>query len=248
MENQYNKLAEIYDYLMEHVDYEAWVNYVEEIMTNFHREGKKIVDVACGTGNTTLPFARRGYHAVGIDISQGMLAKARQKAINLGLEVDFLEQDMRELQVDFAADIITCYQDGLNYLLSSDELVAVFKRVKENLSPQGLFIFDLNAVEKLQRSPGEITVIDEERMTLIWENNYDSDLDIWEIQLTGFIKKEEVYEKFKEVHQEKAYQTAEIANYLKEANLRLLGVYHAFTLKEASNQTRRLCYVAEPMD
>jgi ubiquinone/menaquinone biosynthesis C-methylase UbiE len=242
---QYKKLAQVYDYLMEHVDYEAWLQYVEEIMTNFHRSGQKIIDLACGTGNTTIPFAKRGYQAVGIDISGEMLAKAREKAAQEGIDVTFSQQDMCQLKVDFQADIVTCYQDGLNYLLSSDDLKTVFARVGEHLAPTGLFIFDLNAVEKLQRSTGEITVLDEERMTLIWENNYDQEQDIWEIQLTGFIKQGEQYDKFKEVHREKAYQTAEIAKYLKEAGLKLLGVYHAFTLEQAGQQTRRLCYVAE---
>lgn len=245
MSEQYNKLAQVYDYLMEHVDYEAWVLYVEEIMKNFHREGTKIIDLACGTGNTTIPFAKRGYQAVGIDISQEMLEKAKGKAAEEGVEIQFLEKDMRDFQVEFKADIITCYQDGLNYLLSSDDLVKVFKRVKENLTPNGLFIFDLNAVEKLQISTGETSVVDEERMTLIWENNYDKKQEIWQINLTGFIKKDNHYEKFCEVHKEKAYKTAEIAKHLKEAELKLLGVYHAFTLEEAGKQTRRLCYVAE---
>lgn len=243
---QYNKLAEIYDYLMEHVDYPAWVQYVEEIMANFNRNGQKIVDLACGTGNTAIPFAKKGYQVVGIDISPEMLAKAQLKAAEANLEVTFSLQDMRDFQIDgAAADIITCYQDGLNYLLSTEDLAEVFKRVKANLAPKGLFIFDLNAVEKLQRSSDEITVIDEEAMTLIWENHYDGQEDIWKIKLTGFIKKGDVYEKFREVHREKAYSTAQISLELHKAGLRLLGVYHAFTLKEANSHTRRLCYVAE---
>lgn len=51
METSYDKLALFYDQLMQGIDYQAWVSYVEKIVANFQGNIKSVVDLACGTGN-----------------------------------------------------------------------------------------------------------------------------------------------------------------------------------------------------
>ena len=60
------------------------------------RSAKQVLDVGCGTGGTTLAVARlvgEGGHAVGIDISEPMLALARTRAEQEGLPASFLHAD-----------------------------------------------------------------------------------------------------------------------------------------------------------
>ena len=77
----------------------------------------KIPDLACGTGNSTLPWAGRGYTASGVDISNEMLVLARRKAREKNLEISFYRQDLRQLDLPFQADVAVLYQDGLNFCL-----------------------------------------------------------------------------------------------------------------------------------
>jgi ubiquinone/menaquinone biosynthesis C-methylase UbiE len=56
-----------------------------------------VLDVACGTGNATLPAARAGARVTGVDFQLGLLATARERAADAMLEVDWVEADVQEL-------------------------------------------------------------------------------------------------------------------------------------------------------
>ncbi len=245
---QYAKLADIYDCLMAGIDYEEWADYLEQLLERYSASADRIADLACGTGNTTLPLAARGYEVYGIDIAPAMLAKARQKAGEQGLAPVFLEQDMRGLELPVPMDLVTSYHDGLNYIISPDDLCLVFKKAYNSLRPGGLFIFDMNAVEKLSGAGGVTTFADDEDMSLIWETSYDREADIWEIRLTGFVKQGGLYEKFVETHREKAYKSEEILSFLKEAGFIVRDVFHGFSFDLPRHDTRRIFYVAQKTD
>ncbi len=63
-------------------------------------EGMKILDVGCGTGNFTIKLAERGCKVVGIDISQDMLAIAREKIKGKDLDIEFVLGDVYDLKFD----------------------------------------------------------------------------------------------------------------------------------------------------
>ncbi|WP_418792050.1 class I SAM-dependent DNA methyltransferase [Phosphitispora sp. TUW77] len=244
-QSQYAKLADIYDHLVAGIDYEEWADYVEELLKRYSACVDRIADLACGTGNTSLPLAARGYEVYGVDIAPAMLAKAREKARENDLAVVFLEQDMRYLELPAHMDMITSYHDGLNYIITAADLCLVFKKVYDSLKPGGLFIFDMNAVEKLSSAGGDTTFVDDEDMSLIWETSFDYAADIWEIRLTGFVKKGGLYEKFIETHREKAYKRQEIQDFLKETGFDILDVFHGFSFEPPRHDTRRIFYVAQ---
>ncbi|RQD75294.1 MAG: class I SAM-dependent methyltransferase [Candidatus Syntrophonatronum acetioxidans] len=243
--SQYNKLARIYDYLMQGIDYEEWAEYIISLIKKHQGSKDRIIDLACGTGSTSLSLARKGLRVTGVDISPQMLEAARTKACSQGLKVNFVEQDMRELNLEEQADTVVVFQDGLNYMLREEDLRKVFTGVYNQLKPKGLFIFDINSVDKLPTCPQEVNWLDEEDMTLIWDSTYNWEEEIWEINLTGFLKGEgDYYEKFQEVHRERYYPRRIIKHYLEEAGFRMLSVYKAFTFKEGNDCHRRLYYVA----
>lgn len=245
---QYNKLADIYDYLVSSVDYNDWIKYIEDLAERHNLKIFTVADLACGTGNTTIPFAEKGYKVVGLDLSQEMLAKAKEKTFAKGLEIQFLQQDMVQLKLPEPVDLVVCYHDGLNYITKSQALQELFHRVRENLKPGGLFIFDLVAVEKLSRADGSTTYLEDEVMDLVYETKYLTEENSWEIQLVGYIKKGEMYEKFKEVHQEKAHTHDEIIQCLNQADLELESIYHSYSFEPVNSGTRRAFYVVKKIN
>ena len=68
-------------------------NFIEnEINSN---KQIQILDIGCGTGRHSIELSKRGYQLTGIDLSDTMLNKAREKALKEGLTIDFQKHDAR---------------------------------------------------------------------------------------------------------------------------------------------------------
>jgi ubiquinone/menaquinone biosynthesis C-methylase UbiE len=59
--------------------------------------GTRVLDVACGTGNTAIPLARSGCIVTGVDIAHNLLVQARERAAAEGLTIAFDEGDAEAL-------------------------------------------------------------------------------------------------------------------------------------------------------
>src|SRR5690242_5035466 len=63
-------------------------------------QGRRVLEVACGSGRVVLPMARAGFEVVGIDISPHMLALARQKLAAANVEAELVQDDMRTFRLE----------------------------------------------------------------------------------------------------------------------------------------------------
>jgi len=64
------------------------------------RQGEDVLDVACGTGNATIPAAQAGARVVGADLTPELFDAARRRAADAGVEVDWVEGDAEALPFD----------------------------------------------------------------------------------------------------------------------------------------------------
>lgn len=72
------------------------------------RPGAQVLDVACGTGNVTIPLARRGATVTGLDLAPNLLVQARARAAAEGLPIRFDEGDAEALPYpDGAFDVVS---------------------------------------------------------------------------------------------------------------------------------------------
>lgn len=106
---KYEQFALLYDELMNDVPYDKWVEFTEESLQQADMKEAKILDVACGTGNVTLPLVQKGYDLIGVDLSEEMLTVAQQKLGGEGYFIPFYQQDMRELDVPGEFDCVTIF-------------------------------------------------------------------------------------------------------------------------------------------
>jgi SAM-dependent methyltransferase len=99
-----------------------------------------VVELAVGTGRVAIPIVERtGRHVIGVDISPQMLALARRKATEAGIELDLREGDMRELVLDEPTDLVICPFRAMLHLPDHKARVEVMRRVAETLVPGGRF-------------------------------------------------------------------------------------------------------------
>jgi len=141
----YDELAHVYDGLTAHHDHEAWLGQLLELARAHGLAGQRLLDVGCGTGKSFMPLARRGFDVTACDISPRMAARARRRSRGHGVAVHVA--DMRRLPVLCeGADLVTCLDDAVNYLLDGDELRAGLCGMRRNLRPGGLLLFDVNTL------------------------------------------------------------------------------------------------------
>ena len=70
----------------------------EEFIERLHlKPGTKVLDVACGTGNQSIPAARAGAEVIGLDIATNLLEQARKRAADEKLKIEFVEGDAEKL-------------------------------------------------------------------------------------------------------------------------------------------------------
>jgi len=204
-----------------------------------------VCDLCCGTGTVAIAFAARGWRVYGVDGLAAMLAEARRKAAEMGIRVEFSQQDMRQFALPKPVDLVTCFYDSVNYLLTVDDLQRCFQRVAALLVPGGWFIFDMNSPAAFATNWNNTTfVIDQADFSIIMRNTYDPQTNLAKCVVTVFQRQGELYAKSVEEHVERAYATKEVADTLAQAGLELTARYKCFTFEEPTEETRRIMYVA----
>lgn len=155
---------------------------------NLAQERNTILDLGCGTGTLTELLARKGYDMIGVDNAEEMLRIALDKRERSGLDILYLLQDMRELELYGTVGTVVSVCDSLNYLLAEEDIVQTFARVNNYLYPQGIFVFDFNTVYKYAEVIGDATIAENrEDCSFIWENYYHEEQEINEYDLTVFV-------------------------------------------------------------
>ena len=234
--------ASIYDDVMGTVPYKVWYDYLQEVMAFYGFEAGKVLDLACGTGNMSILFARDNYQVTGVDRSSGMLEVARQKAKEEGLEINFIEADLCSFQVKERYDLAISLFDSLNYILKLEDLQKVFKNVYDSLRDGGIFVFDVNTISRLMSIEPGTTILNGEDYTCIWEDIVNKEEKLWQVKLKIYHK--DTGEYHEEFHQETGYKIADLKEGLKEAGFQDMDVYNAYTFTEASDSDNRIYFVA----
>lgn len=246
MTEQYGKFAYIYDELMKDVDYFKWVKYVEEIIIKNIRKPKKILELACGTGNFTIPIARKGYSIVGLDISQDMLTVAKKKTIEENLNVFFIQQDMMNLNLEEKFDCVLSMCDGINYITNINDLIQVFQNVYDILEDEGVFIFDISSYYKIKSILGNNTFGENlDDLCYLWENYFDEENNLIDMDLTFFIREDMYYIKEEEYHTQRAYEEKEIIEKLSKVGFNDIDLYGDFTFNQPKNNSERIFFKAK---
>jgi SAM-dependent methyltransferase len=156
--DEYGAFADIYDEWAQHMteDVPFYVGLAREA------EGP-IVELAVGNGRVAIPVAREtGRTVIGIDRSPAMLAQARERTAEAGVDVELREQDMREFELEEPAGLIYCPFRALLHLPTWADRRRVFERVAAALRPGGrfawnVFVFDIEIAAsysgRLRRRP-----------------------------------------------------------------------------------------------
>ncbi|MBQ3037871.1 MAG: methyltransferase domain-containing protein [Clostridia bacterium] len=245
--NSYTNFAKYYDILMhKDISYSKICDFIENIFILKDLNPNLICDLACGTGNVSIPLAKRGYELISVDKSIDMLNIAREKAQKDNLDILFLNQSITRLDLFGTCDAFLCMIDGINYILNPSSLIYAFKRIKDCfLNPGGILIFDISSYYKLSSVIGNNTFIhDTDEIFYAWENRFLNNKQLSDMYLNFFIKKKNGYSRFCERHLQRAYTSDEIKIALKKAGFTDIDTYNGFSFTDVNEKTERIVFCA----
>jgi 2-polyprenyl-3-methyl-5-hydroxy-6-metoxy-1,4-benzoquinol methylase len=241
----YEKFAYLYDELMKDVPYEEWVQFINRQARAYGISGKKLLDLACGTGELSVRLADEGYEVTGVDLSTEMLTVAREKAESKGHSLFLVEQDMSELEGLDEYDCIGIFCDSLNYLQGEQDVIQTFERVQRHLKQGGLFLFDVHSLYKMQALFVDQTyAYNADEISYIWqcyEGEYPYSVE-HELTFFKLDHKTQQYHRYDELHTQRTFPIEQYKKWLVDSGFELLNVTADFYDKEPDEQSERIFF------
>ncbi|MEM9463002.1 MAG: class I SAM-dependent methyltransferase [Myxococcota bacterium] len=109
----------------------------------------RALDLCCGPGRHAVPLARAGLQVVGVDLSETLLGKARARAAEAGVTIDWVCKDMREFVEPGAFDLVVNLSTSFGYSdVQADDMKAL-KNMVESIHDEGVIVLDMVGKEAL---------------------------------------------------------------------------------------------------
>ncbi|RDI44035.1 class I SAM-dependent DNA methyltransferase [Falsibacillus pallidus] len=242
----YNRFAYVYDFLMKDMPYDKWLQMVQDFKESFGIQGKKVLDLGCGTGELTVGLAELGYDVTGVDLSDDMLMVAREKADKAGVRIQLFQQDMSKIEELGTYDIITIFCDSLCYLTDEEDIKNTFEKANEHLKPGGLLLFDVHSIYKMsQIFMNQTFSLNEEEVSYIWSCFPGEKPNSVEHDLTFFVQEDDsdLYSRFDEFHTQRTYPIHQLENWLREAGFAIKEIQGDFSGSRYTDESERIFFI-----
>ena len=240
LETPYSALAEIYDYVMRHVDYVHWADYVESLLVRHDMVAQTVLDIACGTGSLAIELRKRGYRPTGADGCGPMLEQAEAKVLASRYEIPFHHQSFLELNDLGPFDTAVCLYDSMNYLMTPEDFAEALGRIHSTIHRGGLFIFDLCTEANSVRYFNDLHERERGDGFAYTRHSYFKD----GLQYNDFeISFDDPVRVVNERHRQRIYPLAEIEALIEASFFRLEAAYEGFGFRPPTERSDRVHFV-----
>lgn len=208
----------------------------------------KILELCCGTGRLTVPIAKAGYNICGVDNTSSMLEQAKVKASEAGLEINFIEADIRSLNLQEKFDFIFIPFNSIHHLYKNEDLFKAFNGVKNHLKEGGLFLLDcfnpniqyIVEGENEQRKIAEYTTEDGRAVLIKQTMRYESATQINRIEWHYFINGE--FHSIQNLDM-RLFFPQELDSYLEGAGFEIIHKFGSFEEEAFADDPEKQIYV-----
>ena len=239
----YTGIAEIYDYMLRHVDYEQWYQFIKSVMLLYVKDPETVLELGCGTGKFGAKFSSDNYQILGIDRSLSMLQVARARTFK---NFRIICADIRDFYLKKKFDFIFSVHDTINYQLEDDEVKDILKSVKNVMHTNSIFMFDITTEYNIENNFNNKTTFYKTRgIDVEWTNKYDR-------------KKNHVISSFKirhgkgkvynEEHIQRIYSKDEIKTLLNNEGFEILHICSDYTFNRPSTDTIMINFITKKRD
>lgn len=239
----YSGFAKYYDALQADVPYGAIAARIRRLGLDYSSENEVVVELGCGTGRLCRELEKLGFDVIGVDISAEMLDEA-ERFCGDESSITYIEQDMSELDLWGAADIIVCVLDGMNHLPDEEAFRRTVERASMFTCDGGLFIFDVNTEYKHRRVLADNCFVYElDGLFCAWRNHCHEDGRV-DMALDFFAEKSDgSYARETEYITEILLPPELIERTVEEFDFELIGVFDGLTENPSGETTQRALYV-----
>lgn len=208
----------------------------------------KILELCCGTGRLTIPIAKDGYHISGVDYTPSMLKQAKIKAFEAGLEINFIEADIRTLNLQEKFDLIFIPFNSIHHLYKNEDLFKALKSVENHLKKGGLFLLDcfnpniqyIVESEKEQKVIAEYTTNDGREVLIKQIMHYENATQMNRIEWHYFINGE--FHSIQNLDM-RLFFPQELDSYLEWAGFKIIHKFGGFEEETFGDNSEKQIYV-----
>jgi SAM-dependent methyltransferase len=234
----YTNIAPAYDYLLEHVDYQKWYEYIKSIMLKHNPDTRTVLEIGCGTGKFGPKFSADNYMITGMDISIPMLQIAKTRAFK---NFTILCGDMTQFSFKKPFDFIFCVHDTVNYLLEETQIEHFFASVNKTMHKGSLFFFDITTPYNIKQNfDRKVNQYRKGDLFIEWSNSYKkkerrvySTLEVLKNDGTSEV----------EQHIQKLYTIDEISKLLIKEGFEIISIFGDYTYKKPGRKTVMINFI-----
>lgn len=232
----YQKFAYYYDSLM---DEDFYSGYLHFIMNNAVFE--TVLELGCGTGIMAIELSKLNKTVYATDLSKQMLEVAKMNAAEANVDLMLGKIDMCDFMINEPVDLILCMCDSLNYILTPNKVLKVFKNVFNALKAEGTFIFDVHSMHKINVTFEDYTEeAEDDDFYFKWTVHKISEGKIrHHVQIVD----QENHDRVDERHEQQTYPVETYIDLLEKAGFKTIHYYSDF--KEYNEQDDRVIFVVK---
>jgi SAM-dependent methyltransferase len=135
----------------------------------------RVLDLGCGPGRHSIPLAKQGAQVTGVDLSPFLLAKARSRAEEEKLNIEWVQEDMRNFVRPAGFELVINLFTSFGYFGNVEEDLTVLRNVFRSLVPGGSFVIDVMGKEIVARGFAPCAVEKREDETILVQMREISD-------------------------------------------------------------------------
>ena len=204
-------------------------------------QGRSVLDLACGPGRHSIELARKGYQVTGVDRSPFLLSKAKDRASETQVEVEWIQDDMRSFVRPDAFDLAINMFTSFGYFDDKAEDVLVLKQLHHSLTARGVLVMDILSKEWLAKNFEATSSQETEDGSVVINRREISD-DWTRIRNEWILLKDDKVRSFKFHHT--IYSGQELKDRLGIAGFQSVALYGDLEGNEYGTEAKRLVAVA----
>jgi len=146
-----NFWRELYPYMFPPERFAAAAEQADQVIALTKCNGGAVLDLCCGPGRHAVALAQRGFSVTGVDRTAFLLDRARERAAEAGVAIEFVMEDMRHFRRPATFDLVCNLFTSFGYFEDEADDLQVLRNIHASLKDGGVLVMELMGKERLAR-------------------------------------------------------------------------------------------------